>query len=55
MLTSKQRAQLRAMASTEDTIIIVDPEREYGFAFEGYSVKFKVPDADTLVVTSLQA
>ena len=32
-----------------------DPEREYGFDFDGYSVKFKVPDADTLIVTSLQA
>ena len=32
-----------------------DPEREYGFDFDGYSVKFKVPDDHTLVVTSLQA
>jgi len=32
-----------------------DPDREYGFDFEGLSVKFKVPDADTLIVTSLQA
>ena len=32
-----------------------DPEREYRFDFDGYSVKFTVPDPDTLVVTSLQA
>ena len=32
-----------------------DPEREYGLDFDGYSVKFIVPDPDTLVVTSLQA
>lgn len=30
-----------------------DPDREYGFDFEGYAVKFKVPDPDTLTVTSL--
>ena len=30
-----------------------DPDREYGFDFEGYAVKFKVPDSDTLTVTSL--
>lgn len=30
-----------------------DPNREYGFDFEGYAVKFKVPDPDTLTVTSL--
>ena len=32
-----------------------DPDREYGFDFDGYSVKFKVPDPDTLTVTDLQA
>ena len=32
-----------------------DPNREYGFDFDGYSVKFKVPDPDTLTVTDLQA
>ena len=26
---------------------------EYGFEFEGYSVKFKVPDPDTLTVTGI--
>lgn len=30
-----------------------DPDREYGFDFDGYSVKFKVPDANTLKVTGL--
>ena len=30
-----------------------DPDREYGFDFEGYSVKFKVPDPDTLTVTGI--
>ena len=30
-----------------------DPDREYGFDFEGYSVKFKVPDPDTLTVTAI--
>ena len=30
-----------------------DPNREYGFDFDGCSVKFKVPDADTLIVTDL--
>ena len=29
------------------------PDREYGFDFEGYSVKFKVPDPDTLTVTAI--
>lgn len=29
------------------------PDREYGFDFEGYSVKFKVPDPDTLTVTGI--
>lgn len=31
-----------------------DPDREYGFDFDGYSVKFKVPDADTLIVTDIR-
>lgn len=30
-----------------------DPERLYGFDFEGYAVKFKVPDQDTLTVTEI--
>jgi tRNA-Thr(GGU) m(6)t(6)A37 methyltransferase TsaA len=30
-----------------------DPERLYGFDFDGYSVKFKVPDPDTLTVTEI--
>ena len=31
-----------------------DPDREYGFDFDGYSVKFKVPDANTLIVTDIR-
>ena len=31
-----------------------DPERIYGFDFDGYSVKFKVPDPDTLIVTEIK-
>lgn len=31
-----------------------DPEREYGFDFDGYSVKFTVPDPDTLTVTDIR-
>jgi tRNA-Thr(GGU) m(6)t(6)A37 methyltransferase TsaA len=31
-----------------------DPDREYGFDFDGYSVKFRVPDADTLTVTDIR-
>lgn len=31
-----------------------DPDREYGFDFDGYSVRFKVPDANTLTVTGLR-
>lgn len=31
-----------------------DPQREYGFDFDGYSVKFKVPDPDTLTVTDIR-
>ena len=31
-----------------------DPDREYGFDFDGYSIKFKVPDADTLTVTDIR-
>lgn len=31
-----------------------DPDREYGFDFDGYAVKFKVPDADTLTVTDIR-
>lgn len=31
-----------------------DPEREYGLDFEGWSVKFTVPDADTLTVTDIK-
>lgn len=30
-----------------------DPDREYGFDFDGYSVKFKVSDSDTLTVTDI--
>ena len=30
-----------------------DPDREYGFDFDGYSVKFKVPDPDNLLVTEI--
>lgn len=30
-----------------------DPERLYGFDFDGYAVKFKVPDQDTLTVTEI--
>ena len=30
-----------------------DPDREYGFDFSGYAVKFKVPDPDTLTVTDI--
>lgn len=30
-----------------------DPDREYGFDFDGYSVRFKVPDCDTLTVTDI--
>lgn len=32
-----------------------DPDREYGFDFDGYSVKFKVTDPDNLVVTYLSS
>lgn len=31
-----------------------DPEREYGFDYDGYAVKFKVPDPDTLTVTDIK-
>ena len=31
-----------------------DPEREYGFDYDGYAVKFKVPDSDTLTVTDIR-
>ena len=31
-----------------------DPDREYGFDFDGYSVKFRVSDADTLIVTDIR-
>lgn len=31
-----------------------DPEREYGFDYDGYAVKFKVPDTDTLTVTDIR-
>ena len=31
-----------------------DPDREYGFDFDGYSVKFKVPDPDKLIVTDIK-
>lgn len=31
-----------------------DPDREYGFDFNGYSVRFKVPDDDTLTVTDIR-
>lgn len=30
-----------------------DPDREYGFDFDGYAVRFKVPQPDTLTVTSV--
>ena len=30
-----------------------DPDREYGFEFDGYHVKFKVPDRETLSVTDI--
>ena len=30
-----------------------DPDREYGFEFDGYHVKFKVPDSETLSVTDI--
>lgn len=30
-----------------------DPDREYGFDFDGYSIRFKVPDCDTLTVTDI--
>lgn len=31
-----------------------DPDREYGFDFDGFAVKFKVPDKDTLTVTDIK-
>ena len=31
-----------------------DPDREYGFDFDGYSVKFTVPDSDTLTVIDIR-
>ena len=31
-----------------------DPEREYGFDYDGYAVKFKVPDTDTFTVTDIR-
>lgn len=31
-----------------------DPDREYGFDFNGYSVKFKVPTPNTLTVTDIR-
>ena len=31
-----------------------DADREYGFDFDGYSVKFKVPGSDTLTVTDIK-
>ena len=31
-----------------------DPNREYGLVFEGYTIKFTVPDADTLTVTDIR-
>ncbi len=31
-----------------------DPDREYGFDYDGYAVKFKVPDPDTLTVTDIK-
>ena len=31
-----------------------DPDREYGFDFDGFAVKFKVPDEDTLTVTDIK-
>lgn len=31
-----------------------DPDREYGFDYDCYSVKFKVPDPDTLTVTDIR-
>ncbi len=31
-----------------------DPDREYGFDFDGYSIKFRVPDPDTLTVTDIR-
>ena len=30
-----------------------DPDREYGFDFDGYSIKFRVPQPDTLIVTDI--
>ena len=30
-----------------------DPDREYGFDFDGYAVRFKVPQPDTLTVTDI--
>ena len=30
-----------------------DPDREYGFEFDGYRIKFKVPDRETLSVTDI--
>lgn len=30
-----------------------DPEREYGFEYGGYSIRFKVSDQKTLIVTSI--
>ena len=30
-----------------------DPDREYGFEFDGYQIKFKVPDRETLSVTDI--
>ena len=31
-----------------------DPDREYGFDFDRFAVKFKVPDEDTLTVTDIK-
>jgi hypothetical protein len=31
-----------------------NPDREYGFDFDGYSIKFRVPDPDTLTVTDIR-
>ena len=31
-----------------------DPEREYGFDYDGYAVKFKVPNPDSLTVTDIK-